>query len=210
MRDPLGQLRLRFAGLHAVHSGAHAQVYAGKDFGGRAVTVVVLTEAAATDNDRRAAYRRAAAALAPAQAALDPYVERPWAAFYDDPQSAIESVFAALGEPAPEASVSEAPVSEAHVGSSPHSPVPPPPDTPPPGPGTAQPPPARQAIGTPAPDATSQGHPPVPPPPGPVRRPPAVSQAPSEETMSPRIAGLIFAGLVVLSICVCACLGRLN
>lgn len=100
MRDPLGTLRLRFAGLRPVRTGTRAEVYAGSDFSGRQVTVVVLTESASADPQLREAYRRAADAVGPDHAALDPYVERPWAAFHDERGDAVETLLAALGEPA--------------------------------------------------------------------------------------------------------------
>lgn len=179
MRDPLGQLRLRFAGLRLVTSGARAEVYAGSDFTGRSVSVVVLTESASADREVREVCRGALAALEPQLSAFDPYVERPWAAFHDDPETVIGRVFAALGEPVPTprqgpeaapvakaapeveaVSVAEAvPVAElapeAGAGTGPEGetgPVPPPPG------GSSHPPVPPPPGGT--------AHPPVPPPPG--------------------------------------------
>lgn len=159
MRDPLGQLKLRFAGLQPVHTGTRAEVHTGKDFAGRAVTVVVLAESAASDQGLREAYCRAASAVEPAQAALDPYAERPWAAFYDDPQTAVAAIFAALGEPAPKwPAAPEGPASPV-VAEEPGLTAEPEPSRP------LEKPAGPEPSGQPEPPESEQPHPPVPPPP---------------------------------------------
>jgi hypothetical protein len=83
MKDPLGQLRLRFAELRLVRDGERAQVYAAKDFSGYDVTVAVLTERAALDQGLRRAFVEAVG-LARGEAGpsvqSDVHSARPWLA----------------------------------------------------------------------------------------------------------------------------------
>jgi hypothetical protein len=82
MDDPLGQLRLRFAGLRLVREDQRAQVYAGRDFSGYEVTVAVLAGPAADAGTRRAfteAAGRLAAGVGPSVQS-DLHAPRPWLA----------------------------------------------------------------------------------------------------------------------------------
>lgn len=90
MKDPLGQLRLRFADLRLVREHQHGQVYAGKEFSGAEVTVAVLGEAAAGDQDLRRRFadavrlhQQGTGAGAPAVHAADLNAAVPWLATRD-------------------------------------------------------------------------------------------------------------------------------
>jgi hypothetical protein len=84
MRDPLGQLRLRFSGLNLRNRTPHGQVYAGTDFTGAAVTVAVLAEDAANDPEVLAAFRTAVRRYESVDAAnvhsVDVHSSPPWVA----------------------------------------------------------------------------------------------------------------------------------
>ena len=233
MRDPLGQLRLRYARLRSLHTGANAEVYVGEEFTGRRVTVVVLAESAATDQELREAFCRAAGALAPSRSALDDYVDRPWAAFHDDPHAAVEILFTTLGEPAPEldahqledTTTNPAPDEEPKLSWKDVAAAPPRQ-----GDEEAD---SQRDISDPAAVSTAgssapQSHPPVPPPPRtPPRQPvvspphppvppppvPGAARAPNrfgDVNLPPQVIGAIVVGGVLLLCLVCGCLSRLT
>jgi hypothetical protein len=105
MDDPLGQLRLRFTGLHVVSESGYGQVYAGQDFAGAPVTVAVLSEYAATDPSMRRTFgdvvQRHSPGMVPDQSAVyaaDLHASRPWAAVRNPPgHPGAEQLFAGLG-----------------------------------------------------------------------------------------------------------------
>jgi hypothetical protein len=105
MHDPLGQLRLRFAGLELRTEGPQGQVYAGRDFTGADVTVAVLADEAAADPDRKrafgAAVRQRESEDPAAMHSVDLYASRPWAAVRSMPgRPGAEALLAAVHTPA--------------------------------------------------------------------------------------------------------------
>lgn len=160
MSDPMSQLGLRFVELQLLTETPHGQVYAGKDFTGAAVTVAVLSEAAAADPATRNAFSdvvwRHSPGAVPDHAtvyAADLHASRPWAAIRSSAgQPGAEQLLAGLGA-APGAmpgSPAQTPASGTPTSG---SPVPgPPPPTPP-----AFPPPTSPAF----PPPSSPGYPPA-------------------------------------------------
>lgn len=109
MHDPLGQLRLRFAGLALRTDSPQGQVYAGGDFTGADVTVAVLAEEIAADPDRKRAFGAAVRRLESEDPAIvhsvDLYATRPWAAIRTAPgQPGAEVLLEAVDLSPPSAS----------------------------------------------------------------------------------------------------------
>src|SRR5690606_34704318 len=117
MSDPIGQLSLRFTELRLLTETPHGQVYAGEDFTGAAVTVAVLSDAAAADPALREAFAdvvwRHSPGAVPDHAtvyAADLHAPRPWAAIRNPVgQPGAEQLLAGLGSASPAAPGSPAP-----------------------------------------------------------------------------------------------------
>lgn len=224
MRDPLGQLRLRFAGLRLVRDGAHIQVYAGKDFSGNDVTVVMMTEDAGADPESRTALSNAATASEPTVVASDFHVGRPWVAIREAPDRAgLAHLLAGLGgEPPATSGAVPTPVLPDPTAAAPPppgegppadgatvlapSPLAPPTDGPLPPPPPQVEPPDRIPPPPQTPTRPSQAQPttPVPtawsPPPGPPP-PPPVRPVSGQSTMTPGAIAAIVIGVVVTGMC---------
>src|SRR5690606_12850377 len=106
MNDPMSQLALRFTQLRLLTETRYGQVYAGEDFTGGAVTVAVLSEAAAADPALREAFSdrvwRHSPGAVPDHAtvyAADLQAARPWAAIRNPAgQPGAEQLLAGLDE----------------------------------------------------------------------------------------------------------------
>jgi hypothetical protein len=202
MKDPLGQLRLRFADLRLVGDGERVRVYAGKDFSGYEVSVAVLAEPAATDQDLRRAFADAAGrtrtvATAPVQS--DVHASIPWLAARLPEGEAVVRRLAAELDPhhptMPAGSVTLAPMPVD---------VPPPPVRPDPTLAPMPPPVDMRPATVPAPPAPPTTRPvaPAPRPVGPPHQRPRSPASPTKPSMSPAtIITVVVVGLVVLALC---------
>jgi hypothetical protein len=113
MSDPLGQLRLHFAGLRLREESPQGQVYAGTDINGSEVTIAMLAEALSTHPGSRNAFAdvvwRHSVGSEPGRAtvyAADLHAPRPWAAIRSRAgQPGAGQLLAALAGAAPTAAV---------------------------------------------------------------------------------------------------------
>lgn len=176
MKDRLGQLRLRFAGLRLAHDGDRVQVYAGTDVSGYEVSVAVPTERAATEPGFREAFAAGAGrarAAAASSTQSDPHAAVPWLAVrHPEGQAVIQRFVAELDRHRPAMPAGPVPLGPAPVDV-------PPPVRPDPTLAPMPPPLDPQPVAAPVPLGPIAPPPPAPAPPPPAPTPPARRRVPA-------------------------------